>query len=103
MTNVVAAEPAGPGADMDERWNKVLTLTLVPNPKLAPAHRQAIATDFGMVNGEVQLQCRQALAFYVLRHLGLLVDMPDQPEMQQVVLKNKGEVLPHLNLRQLTA
>lgn len=103
MTNMVACASAGPGADRDEKWNKVLTLTLVPNPKLSPAHRQAIATDFGMVNGEVRLECRQALAFYVLRHLGLLVDMPDQPETQQVVLKNRSEVLPHLNLRQLAA
>lgn len=56
------------------------------------AHRSAVELDYGMVEGEVQLECREALLFYVLQHLR--VDREDglAPEARQIVVKNVAEV-----------
>jgi hypothetical protein len=71
----------------DVAWHRMVRLVLAPHPKLAAAHRRAIALDYGMVDGTLEIECRQALLFYVLRHLRL--DRPGvSPEEQQVVLKN---------------
>lgn len=91
MNDVQLDEPSGPGSAGDAAWNTMTELVLVPNPKLSPAHRRALEVDYGMVDGEVRLPCREALVFYVLRHLGLHVDLSAYPESQQVVLKDKSQ------------
>ena len=78
------------GAD-DKAWHTTVRLVLAPHPKLAAAHRRTIALDYGMVDGTLELTCRQAFLAYVLRHLRL--DRPGlPPEEQQVVLKNAREI-----------
>lgn len=49
----------------DLHWQKIVTLTLIPHPSLA--HPEAIALDYQMVNNQLQLHCRSALAGYLLR------------------------------------
>lgn len=44
------------------------------------------------IEARVSLTCRQALVFYVLKHLGLDEEVERRPEVQQVVLKNRREV-----------
>lgn len=95
LTVESCSEPWHSG-EADSAWKTILTLVLAPNPKLSKASRRVIELDYGMKNGEVSLQCRQALAFYVLRHLGLGNESSGQPETQQVVLKNPPEVNEHL-------
>lgn len=96
MTNARPAEPCGPGAVGDTAWNTLVPIVLIPNPRLPQSHQRAVEVDFGMLNGEARLDCRRALVFYVLRHLGLLVDSPRHPEAQQVVLKDRTQIVQYL-------
>jgi hypothetical protein len=94
ITQVEHAEPtqADAAPEHDTAWNTELELVLVPHPKLAKAHRNAIELDYGMTDGRTVLTCRLALAFYVLRHLRLEADRGSTPEEQQIVLKNRASV-----------
>lgn len=91
ILSVHGAVPAGRDGSQDIAWNTLVKLVLAPHPKLPAPHRRAVALDYGMVNGKLELECRQAFLFYVLRHLRL-----DQaglrPEEQQIVLKNAREI-----------
>jgi hypothetical protein len=49
-----------------------------------------------MSDGEAILECRQALLFYLLAHLGLDKERTDAPEKQQVVLKNRKAIEKYL-------
>jgi predicted DNA-binding transcriptional regulator YafY len=92
MHAVALAEAAGPAPSEDVEWRTLVRLVLVPNPSLGLSHRRAIELDYGMEAGQVELECRQALLFYLLRHLGLDDERPLRPEVQQVVLKNRKDV-----------
>lgn len=81
----------------DDQWNTVLRLVLAPHPDLSPGAKRAIRMEYGMVDGTMELHCRQALLFYALRRLGL------QPQhdksaaaVQQIVLLNQAELQPYL-------
>lgn len=89
------AEPAVPG-DKDEAWHRKVSLVLGPNPALPAAAQRVIELDYGMSDGRVRLDCRQALLFYTLKRLGLLDGQEAPPEVQQIALLNGQEVLPYL-------
>jgi hypothetical protein len=66
---------------------------LAPHPELPPAQRRAIELDYGMRGGQVLLECRAALLFYVLQRLGVRSSARAAsiaPEAQQIVLVNAG-------------
>lgn len=90
-----SAEPAVPG-DKDQAWHRKVSLVLGPNPALPAAAQRVIELDYGMTNGRVALDCRQALLFYTLKRLGLLDGQEAPPEVQQIALLNRQEVLPYL-------
>lgn len=81
----------------DAAWTKMVDVVLAPHPELKEGQRRAIELDYGMQDGRVSFQTRQALLFYVLRRLGL--DRPAQgtPQSQQVVLVNRDALPPFLN------
>lgn len=62
-----AAEHELPNADA--QWNKQIHLTLVPHPKIT--HKAAIEADYQMKGGQIQVQCRAAVAGYMLRRWGV--------------------------------
>lgn len=88
-------EPAVPG-DEDEAWHRKVSLVLGPNLALPAAAQRVIELDYGMTDGQVTLECRQALLFYTLKRLGLLEGQDAPPEVQQIALLNRQEVLPYL-------
>jgi hypothetical protein len=49
-----------------------------------------------MSDGEVVLECRQAVLFYALRRLGLLEPDTADPQAQQIVLRNRSAVMKFL-------
>ena len=49
----------------DIQWNRVVELELVPHP--GRKHPEITASDFGMLDGMLQLKLRAAMAGYVLR------------------------------------
>lgn len=92
ILEITGSEPASASPELDTEWHTPVRLVLAPHPGLAEGHRRVIELDYGMANGEVVLECRQALLFYLLKHLGLEGREESRPEAQQIVLKNAEEV-----------
>lgn len=86
------SDSAGPGPLEDKAWQTNVNLVLSPHPGLSLSKRRAIELDYGMTDGKATLSCRQALLFYLLKHLKLDLDQPGTPEAQQIVLLNEAEV-----------
>jgi predicted DNA-binding transcriptional regulator YafY len=88
MLEVNGFEAAASSPNDDKEWHTMVPLVLVAHPKLSESHKRAIELDFGMKDGQVEFQCRQAFLFYALRHLRLDLDGSAKPEAQQIALKN---------------
>lgn len=84
-----------PGTDVI--WHQIVDLVLAPHPGLPEGKRKVIELDYGMMDGEVHLHCRQALLYYTLKRLGLLVDDEPDPNKQQIVLANRHLVQPFID------
>ncbi|OOE59539.1 WYL domain-containing protein [Salinivibrio sp. ML323] len=48
----------------DKQWNRIVDLTFIAHP--AAKHPEAIWLDYNMVDGKLQVECRAALAGYLL-------------------------------------
>lgn len=81
----------------DFAWTASVTIVFTPSPGLSKSKRRVVELDYGMVHGEVTLECRQAMLYYVLQRLGLNRDGVVRPEAQQIALKNADEVTAILN------
>lgn len=92
MLHIVGTDSPGKNATDDEAWHRIVRLVLCANPALAEAHRRVIELDYGMTEGAVELNCRQALLYYALKRLGLLDASRAKPEQQQIILKNLDEI-----------
>jgi len=68
-----AMEPgeAGPGSGEDTAWNTLVIARIGPHPGLTTSQRQVIEGDYAMVDGEAEIQIRQALLLYFLTHFRL--------------------------------
>lgn len=91
------SESSGPGALKDVAWQTKVDLVLAPHQGLSLSKRRAIELDYGMTDGKATLSCRQALLFYLLKHLRLDLDQPGTPEAQQIVLLNDVDVKARLS------
>lgn len=78
----------------DAIWHRLVDLVLAPHPALVGGKRRVIELDYGMVDGEVHLSCRQALLYYTLKRLGLLKAEAADPNEQQIILANRALVQP---------
>lgn len=96
ILNVASDEVSTVDPLADAAWINMLDVVLAPHPDLQEGQRRAIELDYGMQDGCVSFQTRQALLFYVLRRLGL--DRPAQgtPQSQQIVLVNRDALQPFL-------
>ena len=74
----------------DREWFDEIELLLAPNPALSDGARRSLVKEYGMTRGRLRLVTRVALAFYLIQHLNLDLDLP--PERQQLVLLNKEAV-----------
>lgn len=96
ILKVAGVAPAGAKAEEDLEWRNMLKLVLAAHPDLSAAARRAIEFDYGMTKGRVVFECRQALLFYVLRHLKLSHTQDRGPEAQQIVLLNAKDLQPYV-------
>ncbi len=96
ILNVASEEESTADPLNDAAWINILDVVLAPHPELKEGQRRAMELDYGMNDGCVSFQTRQALLFYVLRRLGL--DRPAQgtPQSQQIVLVNRDALQPFL-------
>lgn len=81
---------------LDEEWERELSIVIGPNPTLDDSRKRVLALDYGMASDRLVLKSRQALAFYLLRRLGLDKSSDRPPEEQQIVLLNRDELVPYL-------
>lgn len=74
----------------DHQWMRMMPLELVPHPKNIK-HPTAIALDYGMDNGSLEINIRAAMAGYLLRRWN--VDCTEEASLQgseyQLWLKNR--------------
>ncbi|ANY61066.1 transcriptional regulator [Comamonas aquatica] len=92
MLVVALGDASEVSASSDQPWHTVVRLVLAPNPKLSLPRRRVVELDYGMLDGQAVLECRQALLFYVLKQLGFEDQASKPVEAQQVVLLNADEV-----------
>ena len=69
----------------DEGWHTYIDVIVRPRVGLSEGQRTAIEVDFGMKLGQLVLNCRKALAFYVLRQLQL--DRPSDASIAEQPLE----------------
>lgn len=96
MLSIKSGQASTVSPEDDHAWHTPVTLVIGPHPDLPPAQRQVVELDYGMQGGEARLYCRQALLFYLLRHLGFDGRQAVTPQAQQIVLKNEEELVLHL-------
>lgn len=96
ILKVIGMAPVGARAEDDIEWRNILQLVLAAHPGLAVEKKRAIEFDYGMTNGEVVFECREALLFYVLRRLNLEQPQNSRPEAQQIILKNADALRPYI-------
>lgn len=96
LTRIKRCSYAGPDrerAPEDDAWNTMVDVALIAHPDLSPAKRLLIESDYLMENGEMHIECRQALLMYLLFQLNLTEDQAGQkPEVIQVALKHPEEI-----------
>lgn len=99
ILDVQPTDEPGKSAAEDTAWHQVVSLVLAPNSRLPKSTRRVIELDYAMENGEVVLECRQAVLFYALKRLGLLNADSTNPEEQQIVLRNRAAVMKFLRIK----
>lgn len=78
----------------DEIWSTYFKLVLKPHPDFSASQAKAIALDYDMQDGRLELKIRLALLYYYLRRLGLYphCDGSKTPSNEQhVIVSNKAE------------
>jgi len=81
----------------DREWQAGVTIEICPHPGLNERQQQIIADDYGMENNLKSVRVRGALVQYFLNLMKIGPNDEDLPgSVQQVILRNKKEVAPHL-------
>ena len=78
-------QPCNAAEQEDLAWERQVTMVIRPNPALPQSQRKALALDYGMVRGRLQLPVREALLVYAARRLGFVQD----PEGKQLPILNE--------------
>ncbi|MDD3183145.1 MAG: WYL domain-containing protein [Alphaproteobacteria bacterium] len=86
----------------DKIWHEIFTVKLKPHPKLSKSQTKAVAQDYDMRDGKLDVQIRLALLYYFLRRLNL-EDCDGEKRNtreQHVVIANKVETQKALDKAQ---
>lgn len=98
IRSVGESKPSDADPTNDAEWSTIVKLKITPHPKLDDAGKAAIALDYGMEGGELILETRAALAFYLIKRLNLDLANLDldsnkvPPARLQIFLTNYAEV-----------
>jgi len=78
----------------DSDWHNMISVRIGPHSDLNNAQKRAIELDYGMTNGEVVINVRIAMCFYLLKQLGLNKQQENtSSKLQHIVLINYDEVI----------
>jgi len=85
------------GADGDTEWNTMVTIRVVPDPRLTREQREVIEVDYGMRDGALEIPTRARLVPYVLQLLHIEAgEKSAQAAAVQLVVQNRSELAPWL-------
>ena len=77
--------------DLD--WQEMVTLEIVPDPRLSSAQQEVVSHDYSMQNNALCLTVRAKLARYLLQLLNIkTVEIDEDPRAQQLILSNASEL-----------
>lgn len=77
----------------DRAWGESVRVVIAPHPRLSPGQRKAIELDYGMQDGEREIEVPKAFLYYFLKRLGLDGEPArKRPQDQHIVLVNRKEV-----------
>lgn len=89
--------PEAYGQGHDEKWNKIVTVRIGPNPNLSEQERVLLDKEFNMSRGVLAINSRACLVQYVLQAYQVdLVMVPGQERKQRLVLLNKDVLSEYL-------
>ncbi len=81
------------GADGDDEWNTLVTVRIVPDPRLTRSQREVVEVDYGMEEGALEITTRGKLVPYALKLLHTDLEDPlDDPTAQQIVVENRDDI-----------
>lgn len=80
--------------ETDSVWQKEIEAVIEPHPALSSTQKRAIELEYGMHEGRLTLKTREALLFYVLRHLALLRESDEPHWSNYVSLANRNQLKP---------
>lgn len=84
-------------AENDTAWQTQVTITIAPDPRLTTAQRQVIEFEYGMQNGQLNIQTRACLVSYKLQLLNINPRIYEaDAKAQQLVIVNKDDIDPWL-------
>lgn len=92
VLDVKAGEPSVAQDEEDQAWMTSVRLVLVPRPGLSKSKQRVVELDYGMVRGEVVLEAREAMLFYLVNRLGLFHDGKLLPAGPLIAIKNADAV-----------
>lgn len=78
------------GIDSDTDWNTLVTVRIIPDPRLNAEQQRVVEVDYGMQAGALQIETRGKLVPYALKllHIDPTAEHPD-PTAQQIVVENR--------------
>jgi hypothetical protein len=59
-------------AELDDEWNQMVEIVLVPNPELSSPQASTVAVEYKMEKGRLVIRTRAALVIYLIVELGLI-------------------------------
>jgi len=78
--------------DEDKHWNKIVTIELIPHPKLSRKMKLQICKERGMVDGVLKQPSRAALVPYQLMHMQIPTYKNPEVKANPVVVGNLDEL-----------
>jgi hypothetical protein len=85
------------GVEGDSEWNTLVTIRIVPDPRLSLAQQEVVEVDYGMNDGALEIRTRGKLVPYALKllHINPREELPD-PMAQQIIVENRAALAPWL-------
>lgn len=80
-------EPGRESITADKHWNRIVDLTFIPHPNAK--YPQAIELDYAMVEGKLEVECRAAMAGYLLHRWNVDCSINSQLDAMQYQLALK--------------
>lgn len=79
--------------NQDQAWQTKIDIILKPDLRLSPLQQSVLANDYQLVDGQLIINTRAALANYLLQEMRVNIKMLDgTPEAQQWILVNTDDI-----------